>query len=338
MLTARPEYDAAIARAKHYLEASITDGDHWCDFQTNRSGESDVWVSAYVLNVAEPVLDADSAERVRSFLASTQKTSGGWGYSRRTPADCDSTLHVLLAASTVLPEASIRRAIKYVSAHYSPGVGLSTYSTVDELHAYRGASREDFRGWCAIHDCVTAIGLATSLALKDAFPREFTADLVAALCLRQRSDGSWKSYWWAMPAFVTARVLEHRRAFPRYVIAAAEAWAIRARAADGLWRNEVDHARPCVISSALLCAALARSNATREIAEKSLDALIALQQRSGAWGSAPCLRIPPTDVVDPSRFRAWNWGGKGVGSISSDQHALYTTATVVRALLAFRHI
>lgn len=325
---------ASIASAKRYLEAAIGTRDHWSDFQTNRSGESDVWLSGYVLACVGDVLDQTIVRRVIQFLLRAQHPSGGWGYSTTTPPDTDSTLHVLLATRGHLASSEQARAITYVMRHYRQHQGLSTYDTHDDLEGYRHAPRDhdQFRGWRSVHDCVTSVGIIAARRLPEYQLGGIGQDLARALARRQRHDGSWTAYWWMGQEFVTSRVLMCCSWYERPVTDAAVKWAMASQRPDGLWYSDINPATPSALSSALMCTGLMEARRHEAAARRGLDALIALQMPSGAWSSAAALRIPPPSVVDANVFADWRTDGLGVGSISCDQRCIYTTATVLESL------
>jgi len=86
---------------------------------------------------------------------------------------------------------------------------------------------------------------------------------------------------------------------------------------------------------ALRALRLARSNA--DAAAGATDAvqwLTAHQCADGSWPSVPLLRIPDSDVIDPSAARDYSRPGTGI--VVADQNRVHTTAAVVHALDAVR--
>jgi hypothetical protein len=70
------------------------------------------------------------------------------------------------------------------------------------------------------------------------------------------------------------------------------------------------------------------------LADRVLERLSASQRADGSWTPSARLRIPPPHVTDPDAYSPWVERGRGGGSVQVDQHACFTTATVLQALCA----
>ncbi len=68
------------------------------------------------------------------------------------------------------------------------------------------------------------------------------------------------------------------------------------------------------------------------LVNRTTEHVLHAQQPDGSWPSSARLRIPPPGVLDPEGYQNWMVNGKGGGSIISDQHRIFTTATIVTSL------
>ena len=124
-MTAIGEISSGATRAASFLSASQSGDGLWRDFRTLAGASSD-WVTAFVahaLSVHDP--EDPASHRAIDGLMTRQRRSGGWGYSAKVPADCDTTAWVLLAIGSATwrrPSVS-RRALDFVWAHRSRGGG-----------------------------------------------------------------------------------------------------------------------------------------------------------------------------------------------------------------------
>jgi hypothetical protein len=186
------ELDAAVA----FLLARQDRDGAWRDYALE-PGASDAWTTSVVGLALDGLRDAEPAVgRARRHVAALRRAEG-WGYNERTATDADSTAY----------------AVRFTRG--DPAV-LSRWLDADgNAHTFAGTQ---FGTWAWAHADVTA---AVGLALAD--PRTVRRAVLAA---RQR-DGLWRSFWWATPAYATARALELLAAsggVPPVAAAAAAAW------------------------------------------------------------------------------------------------------------------
>lgn len=326
-----------VESAQQFLLSQQSPAGWWADYDT-LAGESDEWVTAYV--AAGLGSTGDRAARVAARRAWTRLTrrrlwSAGWGYNRRVPSDADTTAWVLRLADVLGESRSLtaRRARAFLGRHVASDGGLSTYSTDGPIRHFTGLSRDvSFRGWCQPHVSVTAAAI-TGLA------GETEARALGYLRENQRSDGSWRSYWWGNPEFPTAL--------------AAQALARTGTAADQdrvetavQWAHRRCNDTGCVVSSdfggdgspfgtacclQLLCLRAGDTELDTAV-DHSARWLARHQKHDGSWRSSALLRIPPPDVEAPDEYDEWTPYGRGGGSIQPDQNRLFTTTTALGAL------
>lgn len=313
-----------VQRAVTFLLGERDAQGWWWDFDT-LAGESDEWVTAYT-GLALARSGTTAHHDAWRLLRSRWRWNGGWGYSRRVPADADSTAWALRLGHTVGAGATrrYRRALALLERHVGAAGGVATYRRAGSIRRFTALDRRvRFDGWCAPHVCVTAmaasvVGLTSQPAIR------------AFLVSHQDSDGSWPGYWWCDREVATglaAEALAKGTPAERARAAAAATWALRESTATEpsdsafrlAWRLRLFNLVPEPRTGA----------AARH---RTVEELASLQRSDGSFPPSSRLRIPPPDVVNPDDWRGWRLGGRGGGSIIVDQRAIFTTATVVAAL------
>ena len=309
----------------------------WLDFPAVGSG-SDEWVTAYVGAAVAPVgTPAARAAATKAWqgLAARRRWSGGWGYMAAAPTDADSTATALRLAEAIGAGRTLRawRARLFLGQHQLPSGGLCTYIWPRRV-AWQMDLRETYKGWCSAHACVSAN--AAHLALFRGRRR-----LRAYLRSAQLADGSWRAYWWYdEKACATAMASEALASSSDPADASALEHAVR-------WAM-TDASRHPVIASlaapdgspyamALRLRVLLRGRADDALAAlqlASLGWLLAAQRPDGTWAPSAWLRFPPTEVEDTTTIPEWHIGTMMRAGVLPDGRGLFTTATVLTALLA----
>lgn len=328
------ELEAVLASGRAYLLVHQDADGLWRDFVT-LAGESSDWVSGYVAHCAASVLLehtagdglADAVSRAARALVRRQRPNGGWSYNSTVPTDADSTAWVLLALLDQ-PEwrpSSTLRARRYLSSHHLADVGgFTTYALADAVHRFIAAPEELTLGWRTPQPCVTAAAIRALLA-SGAGTSQTTAgcDFLRSC---QGTDGLWRSYWWAGPGYPTYQAL---------------CALTSARTLDEPTRRAVEGGLDELLGSAdtFDVAVAVHTAALLGRATTALDAvrrLVAAQSDDGSWSSEPILRIPPPHIADPADVADWRVDQPGTGVLVSDTAHLFTTATSLAALSAFR--
>lgn len=336
---------AAIAAAITFLLAARDSKGWWRDFDT-LAGPSDEWVTAYVGSALASVPWASderaslAAREAWNLLRRRRWWSEGWGYNARVPADADSTAWALLLADGIDERRSfrLRRARSFLSKHLRPEGGLATYAKDGPIRYFTRLQRHiSFSGWCGTHTCVTA--LAATLGTPP-----LHAHLLNYLRATQASDGGWKGYWWCDDAYTTALAAEALASSvqpdDQGRVQAAVRWACR-QVSDKNYASMIQPGSSAFADAwhlrTLMLASADERRRAQEAIHFLLERLLKGQRQSGSWTPSARLRIPPPDVRDPEEYRSWNHNGRGGGSIVLDHQALFTTATVLKALQMLLH-
>lgn len=305
----------------------------WHDFRTLAGEASDWPTGVIVAELAHVGAPREPLERSADALLATQQHDGGWGYHGAVPTDADSTACVLLALVAVGRDGrGLQRGAACLARHQeADSGGLATYREPGAIRDFMGLGPEtDLRGWCSPHMEVTATGGRAFAGLTG---EPFGALAYAAwdyVRRRQRTDGSWNSYWWASPDYPTHQAVELAHAVgDRAAVHRAAKWALRRQAADGSW--SAPGATTSAFATALSLSVLLRCGRTDVRVDCAIERLIALQDADGSWPSHPIMRIPPPHLLEPASVRSWR-DGLGTGVVVADQHRTFTTSACVAAL------
>ena len=306
------------------IGAQNADGS-WYDFWLP-GGASDEWVTAYT-GASLALVRSDRARRAAlrawEFLANQPPGRCGWGYSRATPPDADSTAWACILADRISQRETVasKRGAEFLAT--ASGAGAATYSRDAAIRVYTGADeRVSFAGWTQPHWCVSgAVALAS----------ESCNALLEAIVCAQRTDGSWRSYWWCddlyATAFCAAALARHRRGSDARNRAAEYARSAGCEAEDAF----------ALALASITCAAANDTAAATRFAHR----LAEVQKPDGSWERGAWLRVPAPDVVDPASIASFEpWMGVLVPGrtvamcnfSSLDFTSTFTAATAVAAL------
>lgn len=348
----------AIRAATSFLLGARTQGGWWRDFyDLGRRAEhdrrvtgyaSDEWVSAYIGAMLARVDDderaREAARETWSLLEARRGAPHGWGYHALLPSDADSTVWALRLARAlgVAESPRLREAHCFVERQMRADGGVMTYRPEDCARIAHYLRMEGpYDGWCASHTCVTAA--AAALDLGDAPIRH--------LLRVQRADGAWAGHWWDDDEYATLRAVEALAPRARdgdegaaRAVHRAAAWAAARIAAHGAVRSDA-HGGDSAFATALALgtlavgvngagagpgAAVAADEAhVRAAMARAARWLVAAQRSSGAYAPSARLRVPAPSAIDPLASPATTL-------TYLDRNALFTTATVVAALVAAR--
>lgn len=333
--------EASLEMASSFLLAHFDAKEGWSDFATNSSGESTSWVTAHVLWQAGGLLPDDKRNSAIEILKSQRQENGAWGFSKKIPPDCDSTLHAVHALKKYgTADEDVSDAVKYILEHQSDNGGFRTYNNKDQLAFYRkNAAPDDFIGWTNEHICVSAAALETFSEYNKLVPKVVIEKLISFLLKRQEEEGYWYSYWWRSKYFATVRIVPNLFQIndmqAKYSSEQALKWIVNTVLNRSYWDNGFDKGIPCVLSSAGCIKSLLLIGQYKELIIDVINWLISQQSVDGSWISPPILQIPQPNIIYPEKVNTWKMGGKGVGSCSSDSKKIYTTAFVAGSIKQF---
>jgi hypothetical protein len=290
--TAAEAIDAGAA----FLGAQARDG-YWRDYGLP-TGESDSWVTAYVLarlgGIADNHLSGalkQQISRALDWLLEVRRAGGGWGYNATVPDDADSTSWAVLALrrwGRPVPDGAfdlLRRCER-------PDRGIATYPE----------DTSPGPAWSLSAPDVTAVAFR-------ALARPPSESNLRVFARRVRPDGTLPAYWWASSLYTLAAVLDW--------LGGTVPWRV-----DGHYAGNA-------FEQALLLGCLARMQDARALPVAAR--LLGMQKPDGSWAASALLRLPPGDVIQP-------WERIDAGPLYVDQNGVFTTATVVAALAVWHRL
>ncbi len=334
----------AIDKAIDFLIRARNEERLWSDFNLP-TGESDEWVTGYV----GAIMAGSGIRRAIEAAGETWevhgpkhffKGLGGWAYNRYSPEDADSTTWgIRFARNLGLGEKlRVTAALGFLSKHRMADGGIATFISKDPLRRFVVAGSDDsVQGWMNTHACVTA-----AVATDPVFNDILTPFLVA----HQKPQGGWDAYWWEDSIYTSSLAVEslvmngrekHRNSIERARSGTLELFTDHQTICTGRYPGGSPFATALGVKTILL------ADATTGGISKSAEALrwlITQQKSDGSWEPSAVLQVPPVYMMVPSGREEWSKSKEGsrYGTITTDQHAIFTTATVLETLLLARHI
>ena len=325
----------AVAGGLDRLLAAQEHG-RWRGFPT-LAGESDVWVTAFVVaHLREFKGRAPALRHARAFLASARHASGGWSYGGEVPPDADSTAWCLLALgrSRALTANAARDARRFLATH-TTRAGVSTYRDDGEIRRYISADASvSMDGWTSPHPDVTVSAMLAGVP--SLTTPEGTAAL-ARLVSRQSGAGFWDAYWWRGPLYTTTLILravdaaEHR--LPRDVaLRLLRALQREQLPGGGFALGAAADPNPFSTALALECLSRLAYLGAEDARRAAAASLLTLQSADGGWAGDYVLRIPAPHIVEPRHVSGWSRGTGGGNSYVADSGGTFATALACYAL------
>jgi len=288
----------------------------------------DEWVSGYVGTVLADLDDASCRQAARTAwdrLLQRRGAADGWGHNENLPVDADSTQWgARLAAAVGAPgDERALAARRVLRGHLLANGGVATYARSAEAALQELMRSTQIEGMFGAHTCVTA-----ATAHRAALGQRAIPYLIEA----QESDGRWRGYWWSDDEYTTwlaaDALLHSEEPGAQDCVDQARQWA-----ADRFDRNHVVWSRglaaPSPFATALCVTIVAAASPTDVLAAEPLCGavqwLLETQKTDGSWQASALMRMPPGSVTDGDERPE-------ATAVSADDHRLFTTATVLRAL------
>ena len=265
---------AATQDGLRFLVAGQGRDGFWRDYEL-QPGPSDVWVTAWVGWCVAQCRAADPAVRHAQVIAARAVCAavgpGGWGYSRSTGPDADSTAWAC-------------RFLAMKGAHFRGGARLALLPFLDADGAAHTFREPGVGRWGEAHPEVTPmVGLALTEA---AGPSPSPVPLIRDRVIRdQAADGSWAGFWWESHIYATAWSLVFLAATSGIPAATAQ----RGRRALRAVRETADGS---AFELALLLLAWASMEPLASDTLDVVDCLLTAQQQGGGWTPSALLLVP----------------------------------------------
>lgn len=318
----------------------------WSDFLT-LAGESVHWVSSYVGYAIISALEGAAKEswlsEIGSKILQQQNLDGGWGYGPGVPSDADSTSWCLLFLSKlgIQEPKSKDNSLLFLLKHQSKvDGGFRTYANPREIaHYMRISENISFEGWSTSQMCVTAVACK---ALMENNSPVGIGEALSFIRNGQAEDGFWNPYWWSGKLYATFNCMsalkEKGASQDSESLRKAQRWIAKTQLRDGGWSDSSTQEESWPFSTALAIKALLVIPNLQylEKIKEGLYWLLNNQLADGSWNSNHILKIPYPSMKEPWTQNNWKTDGRAINAIIKDQKRLYTTATVLSALLELK--
>ena len=329
-----------IERARRFLEKSQWPGGFWIDFEL-AVGMSSQWVTAYVAHsLAQAGGSPQALTQARDWLIRTQFDDGGWGFNRHVPPDADSIANVLLFFSgfdrETLEKTSLEKIADFLNTFRSISDG--GFKTYRSRPPRPGEEQAEFlyeeSGWCISHLSVTALAAEALIRVSKTNYKAIIQAAADFMRAQQSGQGYWNCYWWHGPLYCTYRATRTLSMLgDQAPLQRAAKWLADTCQPDGGWGDNLGgNSAPFFTALAASTLMLITGNPNvQQLIQRGVSWLLDTQRTDGSWESVPMLLTPipqvrvPWEETDPSCFAA-----------VPDQNRLFTTATVLSALVAYR--
>ncbi len=297
----RNDVTVAVASGLDYILSLQGADGAWTDWSLP-PGPAPHWTTAHVGRCLTTVPGPHSPrlgqamQQAADWLDTHRLPGGAWGYNDKVDPDADTTALAVLFFTDLDREAG-QESIEFLRRAQRPDGGFATFLP-DGL---AGA-------WGQSHAEITAISILALCGVPGGIEASHVERGLAWLRRHRREDGTWASYWWTTPYLSTALALLCLAAF-----------------GNG---EDTGFEIPRTIPDDNLQAAHLLAMTPQESPHRKIftEQLLRAQNSDGSWAGRAALRIPPRDCAAP-------WNETDPSPVFADPHRLFTTATVVSALV-----
>lgn len=328
--------DEAISRGLNYLWSLNKDG-AWSGLPT-LAGESDIWVSGFVL--AHILHLSDNTQKVKvaqEYIINARQPHGGWSYSSIVPPDADSTAWCLMALASYpnMKKSTLQEARTFLWSHYSD-CGISTFSKTSRICEFiEKTAKISIAGWTSTHNDVSV-----AAALAD-IENVNTSIIIEDLLRIMATNGFLSSYWWRGPLYSTAlfcrALYKLNLLLPDKVSERMISTIIQGQLPEGGFQVEAS-SEVNAFNTALALESFCHLSFLGHRKERMNcgKALLRSQQNHGGWEGGLNMRIPVPDDIEPDINGTWDNPDGGGNSYISDKDGLFATALACYALDSWR--
>lgn len=320
--------DSSIEDALGYLAKNIEDSTEWTDFMTS-AGQSTTWTSAYIgMQLAE--ID-NSNPLLKPVLQKVISISSN-AFNGAMIQDGDSSSFLVGFQQKMGYTTNLKQ--RDWLAFMNADGGWVTYRDPTTLRKKLDLPASvSVEGWTNSHACVSAAA-AYVLAGIPSLRLDFEISCLHLASLLEYKT-HWSSYWWTSDVYATSFAIQALAHHPELKSRCETPvlWLANEQETSGFWSNPATQ-EPSAFYTALAIKALHAYDAKAfdKSIIKGVDWLLKNQMTDGSWLTTRILRIPATDVLDPSTVKRWRKSSFGVNCIVDDHNRLFTTSTVLNTL------
>lgn len=322
--------DNALENSITYIKKSVFKN-QWCDYY-NQGGISNIWSSAFVLS---KIVSANNLkkhfkieiEQVSNFILTSKSSKNMWGYNSTWIDDADSTNFALISLHFLnnLDNFNYDNWFSYFTSNY-----FSTYNEPDFLlNALADKHIENVDGWCANHQCVSAVSLYF-LTITDDFP-EIKSKLLESF--KNLNLENINAYWWSdniytlyylFLSYKELNSIEDIKQIQNYISSKVKTDSYE----DSYGINFFYTA----LALEILCFEKSFANKASQIA----NFLINNQFDDGSWQESNSLCIPFPSETNPKNIN-YEIKSFGIGVRSHEFNRLFTTTSALRSLYIWKN-
>lgn len=350
----RSKVKTTIEKGIIFLYEKLSSDGLWHDFET-LAGKSSDWVSAYIIYSISDIwlfnglINQDFKYDFSKRILRRQRINGGWAYNKEVPTDSDSTAWALLAL-TLVPQwkpSAIIKGLQYLKRHQDMSSGgFKTYDIYDGIDIYIDTADPSLIvGWSSPHVSVTASCIQAFLFSGRGIFKNSLQKGIKYLLRNNKMHRNWTCYWWKGSGYPTYQVTKllsltnnlsskfYNEIVHNILSNGCENQYIKSDEAE-YSSLEVESFE---IANNMLTLLLFPNKISKSSIDRLAELLVKIQLSDGSWPSAPILRIPPPMVKNPEEIKSWLYDSNGTRVIIKDQVRLFTSATVINALIKYYH-
>ena len=320
--------NSSLENALKYLEKNIDDSTEWTDFMTS-AGQSTTWTSAYIgMQLAE----FDNSNPLLKPVLQKVISSASNAFNEAMIQDGDSH-NFLVGFQQKMGYATDPSQLDWLAFMNADG-GWVTYRDPIALRKKLDLSASvSVEGWTNSHACVSAAATFVLAGIPSLRLDYEISCLYLASLLENKTH--WSSYWWTSDVYATSFAIQALAHHPELKsrCETPALWLANEQETNGFWSNPATQ-EPSAFYTGLAIKALHAydANAFDQSITKGVGWLLKNQMTDGSWLTSRILRIPATDVLDPSTVKRWRKSSFGVNCIVDDHNRLFTTSTVLNTL------
>jgi hypothetical protein len=334
--------EETIKLGSEYIQLKQKKG-KWLDYKTS-AGVSDTWATGFIAYLGKEFLAKKYYNSAISFLA--MENSLLWGYKENYINDSDSSNFALLTMM-----GSKRRnfydKIKYLLTRQNKDGGFPTYTT-EEIPMLRAkmkySTKESYAGWTQSHVCVSSVSfhLLSSLPIGIQSQR---LSLLQKYLVNKFQTQKTLSYWWTSDIYSIYWCMlsydkidnnELKKKLVKRIDELVVIYKSTNLVGDTHNQNSIFYSSMLL---KILCILKEKKVKTYENQIEVLaNGIIISQFEDGSWASTNALRLPDTDIKDPSIISGWPESERGCNVRAIEWSSLFTTVVATNAIFHYKRI
>lgn len=337
----REKITKSIEKGLNFIIRAITPSGFWQTFQSSQ-GESDVWISAYIIREIGILLpDEQIISRLSNLLLYAQANDGGWGYKRSFVSDADSTATVCLSLHQLgkqfFPDKARAGALQFLLNHLDTwDTGFRTFR-FDALRKILPLDKPaQAQGWIEPHVDVSANVCEAIAKIGNVTLRNSCKNLFYSLLAKSTEVDSWEAYWWSTDSICTyhmIRLMQTLLLSDNLDLLDAQIGKIaREMSMDDFLKSRFPLGS-CIFTTSIGIRCLINQFERHfEQIFNAINVIISLQYDDGSWDSQPILVIPTPCALRKKDVSDWKIDAPGYPNVLSDKSRVLVTAVAVRTL------